>query len=232
MFFGGFPPKNITCFERKRLVMKLVLIGCPGAGKGTQAKKLSKYFNIAHISTGDLLREQMKQGTELGKKVSEIMNAGGLVSDDIVSAMLAERIKADDCKKGYILDGYPRNVSQAEGLSAITGELDKVICFNVDDEIIVDRMTGRRGCPKCGQMFHIKYNPPKHDGICDACGEALIQRKDDNEETVKNRLKVYHETTAPVIEYYKKKGILAQIDGVGDIDEIFAKAVAALDDVK
>ncbi|MBR6400232.1 MAG: adenylate kinase [Firmicutes bacterium] len=212
--------------------MKLVLIGCPGAGKGTQAKKLSKHFDIAHISTGDLLREQMKLGTELGKKVSEIMNAGGLVSDDIVSAMLAERIKADDCKKGYILDGYPRNVSQAEGLSAITGELDKVICFNVDDEIIVDRMTGRRGCPKCGQMFHIKYNPPKHDGICDACGEALIQRKDDNEETVKNRLKVYHETTAPVIEYYKKKGILAQIDGVGDIDEIFAKAVAALDDVK
>ncbi|MBQ8942108.1 MAG: adenylate kinase [Firmicutes bacterium] len=212
--------------------MKLVLIGCPGAGKGTQAKKLSKHFDIAHISTGDLLREQMKLGTELGKKVSEIMNAGGLVSDDIVSAMLAERIKADDCKKGYILDGYPRNVSQAEGLDAITGPLDKVICFNVDDEIIVDRMTGRRGCPKCGQMFHIKYNPPKKDGVCDACGEALIQRKDDNEETVKNRLKVYHETTAPVIEYYKKKGILAEIDGVGDIDDIFAKAVDALKDVK
>ena len=212
--------------------MKLVLIGCPGAGKGTQAKKLSKHFDIAHISTGDLLREQMKLGTELGKKVSEIMNAGGLVSDDIVSAMLAERIKADDCKKGYILDGYPRNVSQAEGLSAITGELDKVICFNVDDEIIVDRMTGRRGCPKCGQMFHIKYNPPKQEGICDACGEALIQRKDDNEETVKNRLRVYHETTAPVIEFYKKKGILAEVDGVGDIEDIFAKAVAALSDVQ
>ena len=212
--------------------MKLVLIGGPGAGKGTQAKKLSKHFDIAHISTGDLLREQMKLGTELGKKVSEIMNAGGLVSDDIVSAMLAERIKADDCKKGYILDGYPRNVSQAEGLEAITGKLDKVLCFNVDDEVIVDRMTGRRGCPKCGQMFHIKYNPPKKDGICDACGEALVQRKDDNAETVRNRLKVYHETTAPVIDYYNNKGILAEIDGVGDIDEIFAKAVAALEDVK
>ncbi len=212
--------------------MKLVLIGGPGAGKGTQAKKLSKHFDIAHISTGDLLREQMKLGTELGKKVSEIMNAGGLVSDDIVSAMLAERIKADDCKKGYILDGYPRNVSQAECLEAITGKLDKVLCFNVDDEVIVDRMTGRRGCPKCGQMFHIKYNPPKKDGICDACGEALVQRKDDNAETVRNRLKVYHETTAPVIDYYSNKGILAQIDGVGDIDEIFAKAVAALEDVK
>ena len=212
--------------------MKLVLIGGPGAGKGTQAKKLSKHFDIAHISTGDLLREQMKLGTELGKKVSEIMNAGGLVSDDIVSAMLAERIKADDCKKGYILDGYPRNVSQAEGLEAITGKLDKVLCFNVDDEVIVDRMTGRRGCPKCGQMFHIKYNPPKVDGICDACGEALVQRKDDNAETVRNRLKVYHETTAPVIDYYNKKGILAEIDGVGDIDAIFAKAVEALEDVK
>lgn len=209
--------------------MKLVLIGCPGAGKGTQAKKLSKYFNIAHISTGDLLREQMKQGTELGKKVSEIMNAGGLVSDDIVSAMLAERIKADDCKNGYILDGYPRNVSQAEGLSAITGELDKVVCFNVDDAVIVDRMTGRRGCPKCGQMFHIKYNPPKAEGVCDSCGEALIQRKDDNEETVVNRLKVYHETTAPVIDYYKNKGILVEIEGTGDIEDIFKKTVAELE---
>ena len=209
--------------------MKLVLIGCPGAGKGTQAKKLSKYFNIAHISTGDLLREQMKQGTELGKKVSEIMNAGGLVSDDIVSAMLAERIKEDDCKNGYILDGYPRNVAQAEGLGAITGEFDKVVCFNVDDAIIVDRMTGRRGCPKCGQMFHIKYNPPKAEGVCDSCGEALIQRKDDNEETVVNRLKVYHETTAPVIDYYKNKGILVEVDGTGDIDEIFKKVVAALE---
>lgn len=212
--------------------MKLVLIGCPGAGKGTQAKKLSKHYGIAHISTGDLLREQMKLGTELGKKVSEIMNAGGLVSDDIVSAMLAERIKADDCKNGYILDGYPRNVSQAEGLSAITGELDKVICFNVDDAVIVDRMTGRRGCPNCGQMFHIKYNPPKNDGVCDSCGEKLIQRKDDNEETVVNRLKVYHETTAPVIDYYKKKGILFEIEGTGDIDDIFNKVVSALEGIK
>lgn len=210
--------------------MKLVLIGCPGAGKGTQAKKLSKHYSIAHISTGDLLREQMKQGTELGKKVSEIMNAGGLVSDEIVSAMLAERIKADDCKNGYILDGYPRNVSQAEGLDAITGPLDKVVCIDVDDSIIVDRMTGRRGCPKCGAMYHVKYNPPKADGVCDACGDALIQRKDDNEETVKNRLKVYHETTAPVIDYYDKKGLLVKINGVGDIDEIFKAVVNALED--
>lgn len=210
--------------------MKLVLIGCPGAGKGTQAKKLSKHFDIAHISTGDLLREQIKQGTELGKKVSEIINAGGLVSDDIVSAMLAERIKADDCKNGFILDGYPRNVSQAEGLEAITGKLDRVVCFQVEDSIIIDRMVGRRGCPKCGQMYHIKYNPPKQEGVCDACGEALVQRKDDNEETVVNRLKVYHETTAPVIQYYKDKGILLEVNGVGDIDEIFNTVASALEE--
>lgn len=209
--------------------MKLVLIGCPGAGKGTQAKKLSVHFGIAHISTGDLLRDEMKNGTELGKKVSEIINAGGLVSDDIVSAMLANRIKADDCKNGYILDGYPRNVSQAEGLNAIVGQLDKVICYEVDDNVIVDRMTGRRSCPDCGRMYHISYNPPKSEGKCDNCGTDLIQRKDDNEETVVNRLKVYHETTAPVIDYYEKQGILLKVNGVGDIEEIFNTVVNALE---
>lgn len=212
--------------------MKLVLIGCPGAGKGTQAKMLSKKYDIAHISTGDLLREQIKQGTELGKKVSEIINAGGLVSDDIVSAMLAERIKADDCKKGYILDGYPRNAAQAEGLNDIVGSLDKVICYEVDDAVIVDRMSGRRSCPKCGKMYHVSYNPPKTEGKCDECGEALIQRKDDNEETVINRLKVYHETTAPVIDYYDKKGILLKTSGVGDINEIFDNVCKALEGIE
>lgn len=212
--------------------MKLVLIGCPGAGKGTQAKMLSKKYGIAHISTGDLLREQMKQGTELGKKVRAIMEAGGLVSDDIVSAMLAERIKADDCKNGYILDGYPRNVSQAEGLNNIVGSLDKVICYEVDDNVIVDRMVGRRSCPNCGKMYHTKYNPPKVEGKCDDCNEALIQRKDDNEETVVNRLKVYHETTAPVIDYYDKKGILLKTSGVGDINEIFENVCKALEGIK
>jgi adenylate kinase len=176
-----------------------------------------------------LLRDQIKRGTELGIKVSKIMDEGGLVSDDIVAAMLAERIKEPDCANGYILDGYPRNVSQAEGLNAITGGLDKVICINVDDAVIVDRMTGRRGCPKCGSMFHIKYNPPKAEGVCDACGEKLIQRKDDNEETVKNRLKVYHETTAPVINYYDERKLLSVVDGIGDIDEIFNSIVTALE---
>ena len=212
--------------------MKLVLIGCPGAGKGTQAKMLSKKYGIAHISTGDLLREQIKKGTELGKKVSEIINAGGLVSDDIVSAMLAERIKDDDCKKGYILDGYPRTVSQAEGLDSIVGSLDKVICYDVDDDVIVDRMSGRRSCPKCGKMYHVKYNPPKTEGVCDDCGETLIQRKDDNEETVLNRLKVYHETTAPVIDFYDNKGILLRTSGVGDINDIFNNVTKALEGIE
>jgi adenylate kinase len=209
--------------------MKLILVGCPGAGKGTQAKKLSKHYDIAHISTGDLLRDQIARGTELGKKVSKIMEEGGLVSDDIVSAMLAERIKADDCKNGYILDGYPRNLAQAEGLEVITGPLDKVVCIEVEDGIIVDRMTGRRSCPKCNAMFHTKYNPPKVEGVCDVCGEKLIQRKDDNEETVVNRLKIYHDTTAPLIDFYGKKGILATVNGVGDIDEIFAEVCKALE---
>jgi adenylate kinase len=209
--------------------MKLVLVGCPGAGKGTQAKKLSKHYGIAHISTGDLLRDQIARGTELGKKVSKIMEEGGLVSDEIVSAMLAERIKEDDCKNGYILDGYPRNLAQAEGLEAITGPLDKVVCIEVEDSIIVDRMTGRRSCPECKAMYHVKYNPPKTEGVCDACGTALIQRKDDNEETVVNRLKVYHDTTAPLIEYYGNKGILATVNGVGDIDEIFSGVCKALE---
>jgi adenylate kinase len=213
-------------------IMKLVLIGCPGAGKGTQAKKLSKHYDIAHISTGDLLREQIANKTEIGLKIKDIMDNGGLVSDDIISAMLAERVKADDCKKGYILDGYPRNVSQAEGLDSIVGQLDKVVCIDVKDDIIVDRMSGRRGCPNCGAMYHIKYNPPKQDGVCDACGEALVQRKDDNEETVKNRLNVYHETTAPVINYYGDKGLLMTVNGVGDIDEIFSQITEGLDAVK
>ncbi len=209
--------------------MKLVLIGCPGAGKGTQAKKLSAHFDIAHISTGDLLRDEIKSGSDLGKKVSEIINKGGLVSDDIVSEMLTNRIKADDCKKGYILDGYPRNLTQAEGLSAIVGQLDKVVCYEVDDDVIVDRMVGRRSCPDCGKMYHLTYNPPKAEGKCDDCGTDLIQRKDDNEETVVNRLKVYHETTAPVINYYEKQGILFKVNGVGNIDDIFNTVVKALE---
>lgn len=210
--------------------MKFVLIGCPGAGKGTQAKKLSKHYDIAHISTGDLLRDQIARKTELGVEISKIMEEGGLVSDEIVARMLKERIQEADCKNGYILDGYPRNVPQAQGLEDIVGKLDKVICIDVEDSKIIDRMTGRRGCPKCGSMYHVRYNPPKIEGVCDNCGEKLIQRKDDNEETVKNRLDVYHKTTAPVIDFYKEKGLLATIVGSGEIEDIFSDIVKALEE--
>lgn len=211
--------------------MKLVLIGCPGAGKGTQAKVLSKHFGIAHISTGDLLREELKNETELGLKIKDIMNSGGLVSDEIVTTLLANRIEKDDCKKGYILDGYPRNVSQAEGLKEVVGDIDRVVLISVDDDKIVERMVGRRSCPKCSQMYHVKYNPPKADGICDVCGSELIQRKDDTEETVKNRLEVYHSTTSPIINYYKDKGILMEFNGEGNIDDISAELIKALENV-
>ncbi len=212
--------------------MKLVLIGSPGAGKGTQAKVLSKHFGIAHISTGDLLREETSLKTEIGLKIIDIMNAGKLVSDEIVEALLSNRIKKDDCKNGFILDGYPRNVEQAEGLSAVVGNIDKVVLISVDDNLIIERMVGRRGCPKCGQMYHIKYNPPKEDGVCSECGSELVQRKDDNEETVKNRLSVYHTSTSPIIDYYKNKGLLLEISGVGNIDDISKQLIDALEGAK
>lgn len=212
--------------------MKLVLIGSPGAGKGTQAKVLSKHFDIAHISTGDLLREEINLKTELGLKIIDIMNAGELVSDEIVEALLSNRIKKDDCKNGFILDGYPRNVEQAEGLPSVVGHIDKVVLISVEDDLIIERMVGRRGCPKCGQMYHIKYNPPKEDGVCGECGTALVQRKDDNEETVKNRLSVYHTSTSPIIDYYKNKGLLLEISGVGNIDDISKQLIDALEGAK
>lgn len=212
--------------------MKLVLIGSPGAGKGTQAKVLSKHFGIAHISTGDLLREETSLKTEIGLKIIDIMNAGKLVSDEIVETLLSNRIKKDDCKNGFILDGYPRNVEQAEGLSAVVGNIDKVVLISVNDNLIIERMVGRRGCPKCGQMYHIKYNPPKEDGVCSECGSELIQRKDDNEETVKNRLSVYHTSTSPIIDYYKNKGLLLEISGVGNIDDISKQLIDALEGAK
>lgn len=200
--------------------MNLVLIGSPGAGKGTQAKRLSKRFNIAHISTGDLLREQMELKTEVGLKITDAMLSGKLVSDEIVISLLKERLKKDDCKNGCILDGYPRNVFQAEGLYDIIGKIDKVVLIDVKDDIIVDRMAGRRVCPKCGQMYHVENNPPKIAGICDECGTKLIQREDDMEQTVKRRLRIFHETTSPIIDYYAEKGLLLEVDGLQDIDKI------------
>lgn len=209
--------------------MKLVLIGCPGAGKGTQAKILSEKFGIAHISTGDLLREQVASETPLGLKLKDIMSSGGLVSDEIVSKLLSERIERPDCKSGYILDGYPRNLSQAEGLSDIVGELDKVVVIEVPDAAIIERMSGRRSCAGCGSMYHTKYNPPKTEGVCDKCGAELITREDDKPETVKHRLEVYHSQTAPVIDFYEKKGLVMRADGSKAIDEVTADITAELE---
>ncbi len=209
--------------------MKLVLIGCPGAGKGTQAKVLSEHFHLAHISTGDLLRDQVKSGTPLGLKLKTIMESGGLVSDEIVSQLLRQRIAEDDCKNGYILDGYPRNVSQAEGLDDIVGSLDKVVLIEVPDEAIIERMSGRRSCPVCGAMYHVKNNPPKTEGVCDKCGGGLVARSDDNPETVKHRLDVFHSQTAPVIDYYDKKGLVLKIDGTKDIDVISGELIEILE---
>lgn len=212
--------------------MKLVLIGCPGAGKGTQAKILSNHFKIAHISTGDLLRDEIKLKTDLGLKISTIIEAGELVSDEIIEQLLSKRILNQDCKNGFILDGYPRNVSQAENLPSIVGQIDKVILISVDDSIIIERMSGRRSCSKCGQMYHINYNPPKVNGVCDMCNSKLLQRNDDTPDIVKNRLLVYHNSTSPIIDFYKSKNLLLEIDGVGNIDDISKTLIDTLQGAK
>ncbi len=209
--------------------MKLVLIGSPGAGKGTQAKVLSSHFNIAHISTGDLLREEINQKTELGLKITDIINSGQLVSDDILAELLASRVKKDDCKNGFILDGYPRNTQQADELPNLVGEIDKVVLIEVQDEFIIERMVGRRSCPNCGMMYHIKYNPSEKEGVCNSCDVDLQQRKDDNEEVVANRIAIYHETTSPIIDYYKNKGILLEVSGIGEISQISQELISTLE---
>lgn len=213
--------------------MNIVFLGPPGAGKGTQAKILIEKYGIPQISTGDMLREHRAKGTELGKKAQEYMDKGQLVPDEIILGMVKERLAQSDCAKGFILDGFPRTVAQAEALDKILSEMNKKLDFAlalvVPDELLVERLTGRRTCKNCGMMFHVKYKPPKVEGKCDACGGELYQRPDDNEETVRNRLKVYHESTAPLIDYYKKKGILKEIDGSKSIEEITAQLISILE---
>jgi len=212
--------------------MNIVFLGPPGAGKGTQAKILIDKFGIPQISTGDMLREHRAKGTELGKKAQEYMDKGQLVPDEIILGMVKERLSQPDCAKGFILDGFPRTVAQAEALDKILSEMGKKLDFAlalvVPDELLVERLTGRRTCKGCGMMYHIKYKPPKVEGKCDVCGGELYQRPDDNEETVRNRLKVYHESTAPLIDYYKKQGILKEIDGSKSIEEITAQLLQIL----
>ena len=209
--------------------MKIIMLGAPGAGKGTQADKIAQKYSIPHISTGDIFRKNIKEGTALGKEAKQYMDEGKLVPDELTVRILLDRVASDDCSRGYILDGFPRTIPQAEALEKKLGELDDDIDFaiNVDvpDENIVNRMSGRRACPKCGATYHIKHIPPKKEGICDECGAELIIRDDDKPETVQNRLKVYHEQTQPLIEYYDKKKILRTVDGTKDAEDVF-RAIA------
>ena len=207
--------------------MRLVLLGAPGAGKGTQAKMLIDKYGIPQISTGDLLRAAVKGGTELGKEAKGYMDRGELVPDSVVLGMVRERLAADDTKKGYILDGFPRNTSQAEALDGMLLEmgmgLEAALSVDVPFELLMKRLTGRRTCKACGQMFNIYFSAPKAEGVCDKCGGELFQRDDDQEETIKKRLEVYQDQTAPLIDYYSGKGILKRVDGTGEIDAIFVK---------
>lgn len=212
--------------------MNLILLGPPGAGKGTQAKMMVDRYGIPQISTGDMLRAAVAAGTQLGLEAKKYMDAGQLVPDGVVIGLVRERIQQDDCKNGFMLDGFPRNVSQAETLDKMLFELnqqiDHVVCIEVPDEELVKRLTGRRTCRKCGAGFHVMFDPPQKNGVCDKCGGELYQRDDDNVETVKSRLKVYKDQTEPLIAYYEKQGKLRRIDGVGAINEIFGRIVSVL----
>ena len=212
--------------------MKIIMLGAPGAGKGTHAKKISEKYSIPHISTGDIFRANIKEGTELGKKAKEYMDQGLLVPDELTCDLVMDRIQQDDCKNGFVLDGFPRTIPQAEALTAalekINEKMDYALDIEIADEKIVERMSGRRVCTKCGAPFHIVNIPPKTEGICDHCGGELEFREDDQPETVLKRLGVYHEQTQPLIEYYAKQGILKEIDGTKSVEEGFASIVEIL----
>ena len=212
--------------------MNLILLGAPGAGKGTQAAELVKAFDIPHISTGDMFRAAVKEGTELGKQAKACMDAGKLVPDSVTIGIVRERLSKDDCKKGFILDGFPRTVEQADALTEILKDLGltltRVLNINVPAEDLIERAVGRRICKKCGATYHTKFNPPKKEGICDVCGSELVLRDDDKPETVKNRLNVYHEQTQPLIDFYTEKGVLKTVDGTVPMEEVFAAITAIL----
>ncbi len=213
--------------------MKIIMLGAPGAGKGTQAKMLADKYGIPHISTGDIFRANIKNETELGKKAKEYMDQGLLVPDELTCNLVVDRIQQEDCKEGYILDGFPRTIPQAEALDKALTELndkiDYAINVEVPDENIVGRMSGRRACVGCGATYHIVYNPTKTEGVCDRCGKELILRDDDKPETVQKRLNVYHEQTQPLIDFYKNKGVLKEVDGTVDMNDVFDAIVKVLE---
>lgn len=212
--------------------MKIIMLGAPGAGKGTQAKQIADKYSIPHISTGDIFRANIKNGTELGKKAKQYMDQGALVPDELTCDLVMDRIQQDDCKNGFVLDGFPRTIPQAEALDAalekINEKMDYAIDVDVPDENIVNRMSGRRACLNCGATYHLISIPPKVDGICDRCGSEIVLREDDKPETVQKRLKVYHEQTQPLIDYYKNQGILKSVDGTQPMDEVFKAIVTIL----
>ncbi len=205
--------------------MKIIMLGAPGAGKGTQAKRIAKKYEIPHISTGDIFRANIKNGTELGQKAKQYMDQGLLVPDELTCDLVMDRIQQDDCKNGFVLDGFPRTIPQAEALDEalkkIGQSMDYAIDVDVPDDHIVNRMGGRRACLSCGATYHIEFNPTKAEGICDACGAQTVLRDDDKPETVQKRLGIYHDQTQPLIEYYQKQGILKSVDGTQPMDAVF-----------
>lgn len=210
--------------------MNLILLGAPGAGKGTQAEKICEKLSIPAISTGNMLREAMANGTEMGLKAKSFIDAGKLVPDEVVIGIINERLKKEDCQNGFILDGFPRTIPQAEALDEMGVRIDRVIDIEVADEKIAARLSGRRVCLKCGATYHTEYKKPKADGVCDACGETLVQRKDDMPETVLDRLKTYHEQTEPLKGYYEKKGILRVVEGQEEVADTTRLTFKALED--
>ena len=208
--------------------MKLIMLGAPGAGKGTQAAILSEKLSIPSISTGDLLRAAVRDGTPVGRQVESYMASGKLVPDDVVIAMVVERLNEEDCRNGFILDGMPRTIAQGEALEKAGILIDSVLSFEIADEVIEERMEGRRFCPKCGATYHITHVPPKQEGVCDKCGTALDQREDDKPETVRRRLRLYHEMTAPLKEFYAQRGVLKTVDNQPTIEGTTAIVLAAL----
>lgn len=213
-------------------MLGIILLGPPGAGKGTQAKKISVEFSIPQISTGDMLREAVKNGTEMGKKAKAFMDAGGLVPDEVVIGIVKDRLQAADCAKGFILDGFPRTIPQAEALDRVTKDLKKevrtVLSLEVDEKELMERLCGRRTCTGCGAMYHVTFNRPKADGKCDKCGTSLIQRDDDKEETIKARLVNYKKMTEPLLQYYKGTGKIRSVMATGDIGAIYANIAKLL----